>query len=86
MGTPIAPSTPVLMIASVPLSQWTQAGKLPNISTGQAFWAKSTQVASLVANGQATVAPANTPVPPAEPAYTAGWTPGLGAGTSNSSH
>ena len=79
-------AVPVLMIAQMPLSQWSQAGKLPNVANGQAFWAQDYQVAMLVAGGQAIVAPANTPAPPPEPPWTVNMVPGLGQGTSNCSH
>ena len=87
MGTPIPPSVPVLMTALVPLTQWTQAGKLPNVAAGQPFWARSTQVQMLISVGQARLWRAgDPPAPQAEPAHTAAWTPGIGAGTSNSSY
>lgn len=87
MGTPIPPSTPVLMTALMPLKQWTQAGRLPNVAAGQAFWARSTQVQVLENAGQARLWQAgDPPAPPAEPPRTVNWVPGLATGTSNSSH
>lgn len=80
-------AVPVLMIATVNLRQWSQAGTLAPVSAGQAFWAQDYQVATLVAAGQASTAPPGySPAPPPEPRWTVNAVPGLGAGTSNCSH
>jgi hypothetical protein len=77
----------VLMIAQRLLYRRSTAAPLPNIQTGQAFWADATDHASLLAAGDAIDAPANySPVPPMEPPYTVNGVPGLGVGAANSSH
>jgi hypothetical protein len=86
VGTPIAPSTPVLMIASRDLKQYSQAGLLPPVPSGHVFWANSRQVQLLVQGGMAVIAPPGTAAPPAEPPWTANWIPGIGKGTTNCSH
>lgn len=86
MGSPVPPATPVLMLALADLSRSTWAGRLPDVTTGEAFWASSRDVSSLTTAGLAEIAPANTVAPPPEPRYTAWGSPGFGAGTSNSSH
>lgn len=87
MGTPIAPSTPVLMVALAELKQYTQASRLPNVHIGQSFWANSRQSPSLIQGGLARLWVAgDPPAPPAEPAYTVNWIPGLARGASNASH
>lgn len=86
MGTPIPPSTPVLMVATAELKQYSQAGRLPAVHIGQPFWANSRQVNSLISGGLAVLAPDGTPVPPAEPPWTVNWTPGLARGVTNASH
>jgi hypothetical protein len=86
VGTPIAPSTPVLMIAQRDLKQYSQATPLPDVANGQVFWANSRQVQLLVQGGLAVIAPPGTTPPPAEPAWTAYWIPGIGHGTTNCSH
>jgi hypothetical protein len=87
MGFPVGPWTNVLMVATATeLGQESWAGRLPNVTPGQAFWATSRDVPSLLASGQAILAPPDTVAPPAEPAWTAHGQPGFGAGTSNSSH
>lgn len=87
MGHPIAPSTPVLMRALRDLKQYTQATPLPKVSSGQVFWANSRQVQLLVSGGLARLWQAgDPPAPPAEPAWTANWIPGIGKGTTNCSH
>lgn len=87
MPYPIAPSHPVLMVALVPLRQWSQAGPLPPVAAGASFWANSRQQASLIAAGQARLWQAGDPAaPPAEPRLTASGVPGLGAGVTNCSH
>lgn len=86
MGYPIAPSVPVLMVALVPLKQWSQAGPLPPVAAGASFWANSRQVSVLTAAGQARLwQSGDPPAPPAEARLTASGLPGLGAGTTNSS-
>jgi hypothetical protein len=87
MGTPIAPSTPVLMVALLPLKQWSQAGPLPPVAPGHAFWANSRQVSVLISAGQARLwVNGDPPVPQAEPPHTAYGVPGLGTGVTNNSH
>lgn len=73
------------MVSLQPLSQQSWAGQLAPISANEAFWASSRDVPSLIANGQAELAPEGTVAPPVEPAHTAHGSPGFGAGTSNSS-
>jgi hypothetical protein len=75
----------VLMRALIALKQQTMSGPLPNVPVGGLFWADSTDVAALLANGQATLAPPGATLPP-EPRYTVERVPGLAAGTSNASH
>ena len=86
MGTPVGPWVPVLMVSLQPLSQNAWSGKLPNVGTGDPFWASSRDVPSLLAAGLAELAPPGTVAPPVEPAWTAWGSPGFGAGTSNSTH
>ena len=86
MGWPVGPWVPTLMIALEPLSQSSWAGKLPNVSVSEPFWASSRDVPGLIAAGLAELAPPNTVAPPVEPAWTAHGSPGFGAGTSNSTH
>jgi hypothetical protein len=86
MGSPVPPNVPILMVALQSLSRASWAGQLPPVTAGAAFWAEARIVASLVANGQAELAPPSTVAPPAEPAWTAHGQPGFAAGTSNSSH
>jgi hypothetical protein len=76
----------VLMIASVRLFQQGNAERLPDIRPGSAFWCDDSQVAGMVAGGEAVIAPQGTPAQPAEPPWTVAQTPGLGMGTSNCSH
>jgi hypothetical protein len=85
MGFPLPPNRPQLMIALQPLSQASWAGRLPSVATGEAFWAEARIVPSLIAAGQAEIAPPDTAPPPIEPAWTAHGSPGFGAGTSNCS-
>jgi hypothetical protein len=85
MGFPLQPNIPILMLALQPLSRASWAGQLPPVTAGAAFWAEARIVASLVANGQAEVAPPGTVAPPPEPPHTVHGSPGFGAGTSNSS-
>jgi len=85
MGWPVGPWLPVLMVSLQPLTQQCWAGKLPNISAGEPFWASSRDVPGLIATGQAAYAPAGTIAPPVEPPDTVHGTPGFAAGTSNSS-
>jgi hypothetical protein len=75
---------PVLMIASVTLTQQNQAGKLPDLHAGDKFYTDPDYVNSLVSAGQATIAPAGT-APPRPYRYTVNGVPGLGAATTNSS-
>lgn len=87
MGYPIAPSVPVLMVALLPLKQWSQAGPLPPVNPGSSFWANSRQQAILIAAGQARLwTNGDPPAPPAEPRLTAYGVPGMGAGVTNCSH
>lgn len=86
MGFPLPPTVPVLMIATIALKQYSQAGPLPPVRVGQAFWANSRQAPILAAGGLASIAPPGTPAPPPEPALTVNGVPGLAAGTSNASH
>lgn len=87
MGTPIAPSTPVLMTALRDLKQYSQASLLPPVASGHSFWANSHQVQLLVSGGLARIWQAgDPPAPPAEPAWTVNWIPGMGKGTTNCSH
>lgn len=86
MGFAVGPYVPTLMIALAELSQSAWSGRLPNVSTGEAFWASSRDVPSLVSAGLAELAPEGTVAPPPEPRYTAWGSPGFGAGTSNCSH
>ena len=86
MGSPLPPGTQRLMIALVDgLNRSAWSGRLPNVNTGEAFWAPARNAVSLVAAGQAEYAPADTVAPPPEPPHTVHGTPGVGAGTSNSS-
>lgn len=87
MGSPLPPTTPVLMVALMPLKQWSQAGPLPPVSTGQSFWANSRQSASLISGGLARLWMTGDPAaPPPEPPHTVVMVPGLATGTSNASH
>jgi hypothetical protein len=86
MGFPTAPVTPVLMVALTRLAQATWAGRLPDVTIGEAFWASSIDAPSLAAAGLAEYAPEDTVAPPPEPRWTAHGSAGFGAGTSNSSH
>jgi hypothetical protein len=74
------------MIALTDLSQASWSGRLPNVTTGEAFWASIRDAPSLVASGLAEYAPPDTVAPPPEPRYTVHGTAGFAAGTSNSSH
>lgn len=86
MGYVVGPWVPTLMVALAELSQSSWAGKLPDVSPGEAFWASSRDVPSLISAGLAELAPDGTVAPPPEPRYTAYGSPGFGAGTSNSSY
>lgn len=86
MGSPIPPAPNRLMIAltdDLTRSSW--AGRMPDVHTGDAFWASARDAVWLVADGFAEYAPDGTIAPPPEPAHTVHGTPGFGAGTSNSS-
>ena len=72
------------MVATTGLYQAGWAGRLPDVGPGEPFWASSRDTADLLASGQAVIAPAGTPAPPAEPGWTANGSPGFAAGTSNS--
>jgi len=74
------------MIALADLSQNAWSGKLPGVANGEAFWASSRDVPSLIAAGLAEIAPPGTVAPPVEPAWCANGSPGFAAGTSNSTH
>jgi hypothetical protein len=82
----MVPTTPVLMVALVALKQYSQAGPLPPVAIGQAFWANSRQAPLLAGGGLAEYAPNGTTAPPPEPPHTAYGVPGLGTGVSNCSH
>jgi hypothetical protein len=87
MGHPIPPSTSVLMVALAELKQYTQATPLPPVHPGHSFWANSRQQDSLIQGGLARLWHAgDPPAPPAEPAYTANWIPGIARGVTNASH
>jgi hypothetical protein len=86
MGFPVAPNVPVLMVALVPLKQSCQAGPLPPVAQGAAFWASARQAPTLAAAGQAIYAPQGTTPPPPEPGWTVNGQPGMATGTSNASH
>lgn len=85
MGFPLPPNRPQLMVALTDLTRASWAGRLPNVTAGEAFWAEARIVASLIAAGQAEIAPPGTVAPPVEPPHTVHGQPGFGAGTSNSS-
>jgi hypothetical protein len=85
MGSPLPPNVPQLMVALQPLSRASWAGQLPPVTIGEAFWAEARIVPSLIAAGQAELAPPGTVAPPAEPPRTVHGSPGFGAGTSNCS-
>lgn len=85
MGSSVPPSPNRLMIALQPLSRSSWAGRLPDATVNEAFWASARDAVWLVADGFAEYAPDGTVAPPPEPAHTAHGTPGFGAGTSNSS-
>ena len=76
--------TRTLMIALVELERSTQAGRLPEVLAGEAFWARTDQAAELVGAGLAAYAPSGTQLRP-EPPWTVSMTPGLARGTSNAS-
>jgi hypothetical protein len=83
----VPPAPNRLMIALVDgLNRSAWSGRLPNVNTGEAFWAPARNAVSLVAAGQAEYAPDGTVAPPPEPPNTVHGTPGFAAGTSNSSH
>jgi hypothetical protein len=86
MGYPVGPWVPVLMIAETDLYQAAWSGRLPNVTTSEAFWASSRDAPGLAAAGLASYAPDGTPAPPVEPRWCAYGQAGFGAGTSNSSH
>jgi len=86
MGFALPPNVPQLMLALTDLTQAAWSGRLPNVTTGEAFWAAARDVPSLIAAGYAEIAPPDTVAPPPEPAWTVHGQPGFGAGTSNSSH
>lgn len=67
------------------LTRSSMSGRQPNVRTGEAFWATPRDAVWLVASGDAEYAPDGTVAPPPEPPHTAHGTPGVGAGTSNSS-
>lgn len=73
----------IALIDGLNVSAW--SGRLPNVNAGEAFWAPARNAVSLVAAGQAEYAPDGTIAPPPEPPHTVHGTPGVGAGTSNSS-
>lgn len=85
MGFPLTPNVQRLLIALRPLEQGSWAGRLPNVSVNEPFWASARDAVWLVADGFAEYAPDGTVAPPPEPAHTVHGTPGFGAGTSNSS-
>jgi len=85
MGSQVPPNVNRLMIAPQPLSRSVLASRLPSVAIGQPFWATPRDAVWLVADGFAEYAPDGTVAPPPEPPHTANGTPGVGAGTSNSS-
>jgi hypothetical protein len=91
MSTPPGPQVTspdglrVLMIAAVPLGFYDQSGPLPGVQAGAAFWYRADRAGGLVTGGQATYAPAGTPLPRWEPAWCAHGVPGFARGTSNAS-
>lgn len=76
--------TRTLMIALRELEQSTRSGRLPEVATGEAFWARTDQAADLVAAGLAAHTPARTQLRP-EPPFTVSDVPGFARGTSNAS-
>ena len=86
MGFPLGPYTPTLLVALQPLYQASWSGRLPDVSTGEAFWASSLDAPNLIAAGLAEPAPPDTVAPPVEPRWTVHGSPGFAAGTSNASH
>lgn len=73
------------MTALTTLQQTSWAGRLPNVSPGQAFWCKPVDVQPLISAGYAVTAPPGTPAPLPEPSLTAHGIPGIAAGTTNAS-
>jgi hypothetical protein len=86
MGFPMQPSIPVLMVSQVNLKQYSQAGPLPPVAAGVAFWANSRQAPILARAGLAIYAPEGTVAPPPEPGWTVNGQPGMASGTTNASH
>jgi hypothetical protein len=84
-GPPVTSGNRTLMIAAMPLGFYDQSGALPPVAQGAAFWYRSDRAGELVADGQATCAPAGTPLPRWEPSNTVHGVPGFAAGTSNAS-
>lgn len=85
MTTPL-PGSPVLMVALTTLFQASWAGRLPDVTSGQAFWAKYSDSVGLIAAGYARLWQAGDPAaPPIEPPNTAHGIAGIGAGSSNNS-
>jgi hypothetical protein len=75
------------MVALTTLQQTTWAGRLPNVTTDQVFWAKQADFQPLIDAGYARewIEGTDGPLPPPEPAYTVHGSPGLAAGTTNAS-
>jgi hypothetical protein len=74
--------TRTLLVALVELEQSGWAGRLPEVTAGNPFWARTDQAAELVAAGLGAYAPSGTQLRP-EPPLTAHGSPGFGAATSN---
>ena len=88
MPTPAVPrpGQPVAMVALTTLFQAAWSGRLPNVTSGQPFWAKYEDSTGLVAAGYARAwQSGDPPMPPPEPPNTAHGIAGVGAGARNSS-
>jgi len=73
-----------LMIAWREAEQSTRSGRLAEVATGEAFWARTDQAADRVAAGLAVYAPVGTQLRP-EPPWCVSEVPGFARGTSNAS-
>jgi hypothetical protein len=82
----IVSGTNTLMVALQQLSRQSLAGRLPDVLAGQPVWAVTRDAQGLADAGLAAFAPAGTPAPAWEPAWTAHGTPGVAFGTSNATH
>ena len=87
MGFPLQPNVPQPLVALQDLTQACWAGRLPNVTAGQTFWASVVDAPSLIAAALARpwVQGTDGALPPPEPRYMAHGAAGLGAGTSNAS-